>query len=73
MHALNRTRASILTIVEKIENEERLSLDESMGIIGRSVLLDVPQFNFVYDVPAEYMHCGCLGVIKRLVELCFAV
>lgn len=73
MVAQNRSRRTILEIIEKLESEENLSLDERKGILGRSLLLNVPEFNFVYDVPAEYMHCGCLGVIKRLVELTFAV
>ena len=72
MNSQNRTRRDILDIVTRIENGESLTIDESKGIKGRSVLLDVPNFNFVYDSPAEYMHLGCLGVIKRLVELTFS-
>ena len=73
MEALHRSRQSILEIVQKIENEEILSIDESKGVVGRSLLLDLPNFNFIYDVPAEYLHSGCLGVIKRLVQLTFGV
>lgn len=73
MYSQHRSRNSILEIVEKIENNERLSIDESKGIVGRSLLLDIPDFNFTYDVPAEYLHSGCLGVIKKLVELTFNV
>ena len=73
MNATHRSRASILAIVERIENEENLSIDEAKGITGRSLLLDLPYFNYVYDVPAEYLHSGCLGVIKRLVLLTFDV
>ena len=69
--ATNRSRNSILAILEKIENNEELSIDERKGIVRRSLLFDVPEFNFVYDSPAEYLHSGCLGVIKRLVELTF--
>ena len=69
----HRSRNSILNIVEKIENNEDLNIDESKGIVGRSVFLDVPNFDFVYDIPTEYMHCGCLGVIKKLTELTFKV
>ena len=72
LNAENRTRRAILEIVEKIENQEELTLDEKKGIIGRSVLLDVPNFNYVYDTPAEYLHSGCLGVTKRLLELTFS-
>ena len=73
MGAKNRSRQEILDIVTKIENNEQLSLEESKGIVGRSPLLDFPNFNFVYDAPAEYLHSSCLGVIKRLVELTFDV
>ena len=73
LNAEHRTRQNILNIIERIENEENLTIDEAQGVLGRSVLLDIPSFNFVYDVPAEYMHLGCLGVIKRLVELTFKV
>ena len=73
MNAENRSRQSILEIVEKIEGNEILSIDEARGIIGRSVLFDIPEFNFVYDSPAEYLHSGCLGVVKNLVRLTFNV
>ena len=68
-----RTRNSILNIVERIENNEKLSLDEEKGVVGRSLLLDLPDFNYVYDAPAEYLHSGCLGVVKKLTELTFDV
>ena len=73
MQAEHRSRASILEIVEKIEQSGPLSIDECKGIMGRSLLLDIHYFNYVYDVPAEYLHSGCLGVIKRLVEMTFQV
>lgn len=73
MNSQHRSRNSILAIVEKIENQDTLSIDESKGVLGRSLLLDFPDFNFTYDVPTEYMHCACLGVIKRVVELTFDV
>lgn len=73
MHAQNRTRNSTIEILERIENGEELCLDELKGIVGRSVLLDIPEFNYVYDAPAEYMHLTCLGVIKRLILLTFDV
>lgn len=67
-----RTRAKILEIVEKIENGE-LSKEESKGIKSRSPLLALSNFDIVRDVPTEYLHAVCIGVVKRLVELCFAV
>ena len=73
MNSEHRSRQSILDIIERIENEEPLSWDEAKGINGKSVLINIPGFNFVYDVPAEYMYSGCLGLIKRLTELTFDV
>ena len=73
MNSEHRSRRSILEIVTKTENQEVLSVDEAKGITGRSLLLDIPDFNFVYDTPGEYLHCACLGVIKRMVELTFSV
>ena len=73
MGAEHRSRRSVLDIVERIEANEQLTIDEAKGIVGHSLLLDLPDFNYVYDTPAEYLHSGCLGVIKRLVELTFSV
>lgn len=73
MKSINRTRNSLLEIAEKLENNELLSIDESKGVLGRSLLFNVPDFNFIYDMPAEYMHLSYLGVIKRMVELTFDV
>ena len=37
------------------------------------MLLELEYFNFLYCIPAEFMHLVCLGCVKRLLELCFAV
>ena len=68
-----RTRQEIMNIIEKIENDVELSIDEAKGIAGRSPFIDLPLFNFVNDIPVDYLHFGCLGVIKRCVELTFKV
>ena len=73
MNCEHRSRKSIIDIVNKIENGEPLTIDQAKGIAGRSLLLDIQNFDFVYDSPAEYLHSGCLGVIKRTVELTFNV
>lgn len=73
VNAPPRTRHEIMDIIEKIENDQPLFPEERKGIIGRSLFLDVPNFNFVNDIPVEYLHCGCLGVIKKCVELTFNV
>ena len=48
-------------------------LKQKKGIKGRSLLLDIENFNFVISIPTEYMHLTSLGVVKRLLELCFSV
>ena len=71
-----RTMEDIHSIVAEIErNPNILKTDPDFckGIKGKSVLLDQPHFHYVNDVPCEYMHSSCLGVIKRLVELTFKV
>ena len=68
-----RTTEKVIDIVNRIENGENLSSDQSKGVVGRSPLLALENFNFVLDVPTEYLHCMCLGCIKRLVELTFNV
>lgn len=72
-HAEPRTIAKISEILDKIEQDEKLSKDERKGIVNRSVLFDVPNFDYIRDSPAEYMHSVCLGLVKRLVELTFNV
>lgn len=64
-----RTKEGILSIVEAIEQHGRtqLAADEVKGVVGRSLLLEIEYFDFVLQVPVEYMHVGCLGVIKRKV------
>ena len=68
-----RTREKILDIIDKIENNDILSHEEAKGIAGRSLLLDIPYFNYVDDVVVEYLHCVCIGVVKKMVELTFDV
>ena len=68
-----RTVEKILEIVEKIESGIELSLAEKKGIKGRSLLLDIEGFDFIHGIQTEYMHLVALGVVKRLLELCFNV
>ena len=68
-----RTVEKVIEISDRIEDGEILSLDEAKGIIGRSLFLDIPYFNVVQDIPPEYLHSGCIGVVKRVVELTFNV
>lgn len=73
VNAEPRTTQKILEIIEKIDQNPFLSKEEKKGIIGRSPLLDVPDYDFVRDSPTEYMHAVCIGVVKRLLELTFDI
>lgn len=68
-----RTKEKILEIVEKIEAGENLSHAEKKGIKGRSLLLNIDYFDYTSSITTEYMHCVCLGLVKRLLELTFSV
>lgn len=68
-----RTRENIIEISDKIENNEKLTKDECKGITGRSLFLDIPYFDIIGDIPAEYLHSTCLGVTKRMLELTFDI
>lgn len=68
-----RTQEKIIEITEKIRNGENLSREGAKGFYGTSHLLYQNDFHFINDIPAEYMHSGCIGVVKRLVELTFNV
>lgn len=66
-----RTVEKVLEIVNKLENNENLTSDEAKGIVGRSLFLDIPYFNFILDITVEYLHGVCLGVVKRMLILTF--
>ena len=68
-----RTKEKILEIIEKIETEDDMLPSEKKGIKGRSPLLQIEYFDFVLHVPTEYMHVNSLGVVKRMLELCYNV
>lgn len=73
MDGPERTVQKVIEISDKIEEGETLTLDEAKGILGRSLFLEIPYFNVVIDIPAEYLHSTCIGVVKRLIELTFNV
>ena len=53
------------------EESEELTREEKLGIVGPSLLLTQPNFNLIKNIPCEYMHSVCLGVVKRLLQLTF--
>lgn len=73
MNGENRTKEKILEIAEQIEAGNELTPAEKKGIKGKSPILNIEYFDFVIEIPAEYMHLLALGVVKRLIELCFNV
>lgn len=73
MHGEPRTNENMQAIIDEIEQNPGLDKDSRKGVVGRSPLWDVPGFNFTRDVPTEYMHTGCLGVVRRMLELTFSV
>ena len=71
-----RTIEEIEAIVIEIETNPNIvknDPDFCKGIKGRSLFLDQPLFHMVNDMPCEYLHLVCLGVVKRVIILCFKV
>ena len=71
-----RTLDNIREIANAIEDDPELVNNDPeycKGIKGKSLLLYQPSFNVVKDVPTEYMHLICLGVVRRMIELTFNV
>lgn len=68
-----RTKEKVLDIVEKIESGQEMSKEEKKGIKGRSIMLNLDYFDYVIGITTEYMHLVALGVVKRLLEVSFAV
>lgn len=72
MNARLRTNDLIKYVVAKISRSpSEVDKHERKGLRGKSHLLYQENFNFIDDVPAEYMHLGCLGVVKRMLQLTF--
>lgn len=67
-----RTVDLIKYLVNKIETTPDLDKQEKKGFKGKSHFLYLENFHFIYSIPAEYMHSGCLGTVKRLLELTFS-
>ena len=67
-----RTIEDIIEITDKIKSGENvLTKDEKKGFWGVSHLLKQENFHFINSVRVEYMHSGCIGIVKRLVQLTF--
>ena len=71
-----RTVDQIREISAEIENNPdivKTNPEFCKGIKGKSLMLDQPYFHMINDMPCEYMHLVCLGVVKRMVKLNFKV
>ena len=68
-----RTHENVCAIAEKIERDGKLPPDEAKGVVGRSALTKIENFDMVRDSPTEYLHSVCIGVGKSLVKLTFNV
>lgn len=33
---------------------------------GHNILVNIPKFDLVQDIPFDYMHCVCNGIMKKL-------
>lgn len=72
MSGILRTVDIIKYTVNRIKrNPDQVDKHERKGFKGESHLLYQRNFHFINSIPAEYMHLGCLGVTKRLLELTF--
>lgn len=74
MNGRPRTITAIHRIVNSIEEDDgELTSDYVKGIKGRSVFLDQPNFDYILDIPTEYLHLVCLGIVKRMLELTYKI
>ena len=73
-----RTKEAIQEIYDKMNCAREtltdpLSPSECKGIVQQSLFFSIPNFDFVQGIPTEYLHSVCIGLIKKLIELCFNV
>ena len=74
MNGRPRTITAIRRIVNSIENEdEDVTSNYLKGIKGRSVFMDLPNFDLILDMPTEYMHLVCLGLVKKMLEYTYKI
>ena len=67
-----RTIEAINGILTELE-ESRGQFKDIKGVIGPSPLLTFQDFDFIHGIPTEYLHSVCIGLVKRLLELCFNI
>ena len=54
-------------------HEETVNFDEenSLGVKGRSILCDIPDFDIIDNLPPDWMHCVGLGVCRQFAKMWF--
>ena len=68
-----RTKEEILLILESIDADDTLSKDDRKGVVSKSPFMSIEYFDFINHISVDYMHAICLGLVKKLIELCFSV
>lgn len=61
-----RTHEAHLKLVQDVQNSGRVS---ELGVKGYSTLLDIKNFDIVWNLPTDYMHQTLLGVTKQLFKV----
>lgn len=47
-------------------HHEFLSYSDSEFHIGETIITTIPKFDIVFSIPFDYMHCVCIGIMKKL-------
>lgn len=47
-------------------HEEFISYSDNEFHVKHTIMANIPNFNLVLDIPFDYMHCICIGVMKKL-------
>ena len=60
-------------IIRHLMSNPDLTEEERKGFKGRSIILDMPNFNLVKNIPLDYMHLMCLRCTKRMFGLTYKI
>lgn len=54
-------------------HDETVNFDpqNKLGVKGRSILCDIPEFNIIDNLPPDWMHCVALGVCRQFAKMWF--
>ena len=69
--ALNDHHETLRAIAKASSRTRQVDRKVAQGVVLKSPLLQVAGFNMFRQVPTEYMHSVCLGVVKRTFEAAF--